>query len=197
MATDAFGFDSNKFKVAIDAAIQEALEDFDLTSLISSNLEKMYPVGSIYISEKADNPSTFFGFGTWVQYAKGRTLVGVDSADSQFAAPGNTGGSKELQKHRHEYTSRYRLRDSITPGGNKNDDIWKGSDGTNFKHEIVTAPDTQHGDVQASYYLQGVNKTGTVQESKITIGGYTTSVGDGTSGNLQPYITVYIWKRTA
>ena len=60
MATDAFGFDSNKFKVAIDAAIQEALEDFDLTSLIGNNLSKMYPVGSIYISERPENPSTFF-----------------------------------------------------------------------------------------------------------------------------------------
>ena len=193
MATDAFGFDSNKFKVAIDAAIQEALEDFDLTSLIGNNLSKMYPVGSIYISERPENPSTFFGFGTWIQYATGRTLVGVDPSDPTFSAPGNKGGSKELQNHSHIYTSIYRLRDSITPGGNKNDDIWKGSDGINFKHETIT----KATDVQSSYYLQGVNKTGTAQESKITIGGYTASVGDGASGNLQPFITVYIWKRIA
>lgn len=188
MATDAFGFDSNKFKVAIDAAIQEALEDFDLTSLISSNLEKMYPVGSIYISEKADNPSTFFGFGTWVQYAKGRTLVGVDSADSQFAAPGNTGGSKETEKHTHKFTSIFHLRNSKSTAGNVNEDVWKGTGSKNFAYVM-------ENDSTPNYYKAGTSGSG--KSTKITIEGPTDSFGSGTSGNLQPYITVYIWKRTA
>ena len=196
MPSEAYGFNSNKFKVAIDAAIQEALDGADFSDQIANSLQKMFPVGTIYISEKSDNPATFFKFGTWVQYAQGRTLVGVSPSDTQFSAPGNTGGSKETESHTHKFTSIFRLRDSITPGGNKNDDIWKGSDGTNFKHETIT-PSTTPGDVQATYYLEGVNKSGTAQESKITIGGNTGNFGNGTSGNLQPYITVYFWKRTA
>jgi hypothetical protein len=39
----------------------------------------LYPVGSIYINASSvTNPGTLLGFGTWVQYAKGRVLVGFD-----------------------------------------------------------------------------------------------------------------------
>lgn len=188
MATDAFGFDSNKFKVAIDAAIQEALEDFDLTSLIGNNLSKMYPIGSIYISERPENPSTFFGFGTWIQYATGRTLVGVDPSDPTFSAPGNKGGSKETEQHTHKFTSVFHLRNSKSTGGNVNEDVWKGSGWKNFSY-------VNEDDSIPNYYKAGTSGSG--KSTKITIEGPTESFGGGSSGNLQPFITVYIWKRTA
>ena len=59
-----------------------------------------YPVGSIYLSVIDTNPSIWFG-GTWEQIAKGRTLVGVDTNDTDFNTVKKTGGSKYLQKHRH------------------------------------------------------------------------------------------------
>lgn len=67
-----------------------------------------YPVGSIYLSVNDTNPSTWFG-GTWVQIAKGRTLVGVDTNDTDFNTVEKTGGEKkhtltiqEMPSHRHE-----------------------------------------------------------------------------------------------
>lgn len=59
-----------------------------------------YPIGSIYLSVVNTNPSRWFG-GTWEQIAKGRTLVGVDTSDTDFNTVKKTGGSKYIQKHKH------------------------------------------------------------------------------------------------
>ena len=58
-------------------------------------LETIYPVGSIYINAGvATNPGTLLGFGTWSAFGTGRTIVGVDSSDTDFDAVRETGGSK-------------------------------------------------------------------------------------------------------
>lgn len=66
-----------------------------------------YPVGSIYLSITTTNPSTYFG-GTWSQIAQGRTLVGVDTSQTEFKTVKKTGGEKthtltvdEMPKHSH------------------------------------------------------------------------------------------------
>ena len=61
-----------------------------------------YPVGSIYLSVNNINPTKWFG-GKWEQIAKGRTLVGVDTNDTDFNTVKKTGGSKELQEHTHDW----------------------------------------------------------------------------------------------
>lgn len=63
-------------------------------------LNKIYPVGSIYINTTGVNPSTFLG-GTWSSFGAGRVLVGQDTNDTDFANLGDTGGSKYLQEHTH------------------------------------------------------------------------------------------------
>lgn len=57
-------------------------------------LQVVYPIGSIYLSTSSTNPNTLFGFGTWVAYAEGRTLIGVGTSDQVFSA-GATGGESE------------------------------------------------------------------------------------------------------
>lgn len=68
---------------------------------------KVYPVGSIYISTSSENPGNIYG-GTWEEYGKGRTLVGVDSNDSDFSTVEKLGGEKthtltidEMPSHNH------------------------------------------------------------------------------------------------
>ena len=61
---------------------------------------KIYPVGSIYISVNNANPASFFG-GSWTAFATGRTLVGVDTGQSEFNSVEKPGGHKELQSHTH------------------------------------------------------------------------------------------------
>lgn len=54
-------------------------------------LQKVYPVGSIYISTISTNPSDLFDFGTWVQI-KDRFLL---AAGDSYAA-GSTGGEENV-----------------------------------------------------------------------------------------------------
>lgn len=77
-------------------------------------LKKAYPVGSIYINASVStNPATLLGFGTWSAFGAGRTLVGIDSGDTDFDTVGETGGAKthtlttaEMPVHSHSYFSK-------------------------------------------------------------------------------------------
>lgn len=79
--------------------------NIDLTTEI---LQAVYPVGSIYINASvSSNPATLLGFGTWVAFAGGRTLIGVGTSDQTFSA-GATGGesnhtltTNEMPSHTH------------------------------------------------------------------------------------------------
>jgi len=82
-------------------------------------LEKVYPVGSIYINAtSATNPATLLGFGTWVAFGAGKVIVGQDSSDTDFDTAEETGGAKthtlttsEIPSHTHS------LSTSDNPGG--------------------------------------------------------------------------------
>lgn len=128
-----------------------------------------YPVGSIYISINNVNPSTLFG-GTWVSFASGRTLMGVDTAQSEFNSVQKTGGSKNLQAHTHTIGNLFMAQGS-------------GSLLLNDRScdNIVAADNAIHGNNGEIW--SGTKSTG--------------SSGAGNSQNLPPYITVYFWKRTA
>lgn len=146
------------------------------SSSISHNKKKLsdilFPVNSIYLSVSSTNPTNYFG-GTWVQIAQGRTLVGVDTSDSDFNAVQKTGGSKYLQQHYHDVK-------------------WGSPDGSG-----VTISNTGSG--AACLNITNVNWAYNEISSDI----YTSSnlrtnrEGRGDSGNLQPYFTCYIWLRTA
>ena len=55
---------------------------------------KVYPVGSIYLSVNNSNPSNYFG-GTWVAWGSGRVPVGVNTSDSNFNTVEKTGRESE------------------------------------------------------------------------------------------------------
>jgi hypothetical protein len=82
-------------------------------------LEKVYPVGSIYINASVStNPATLLGFGTWVAFGAGKVIVGLDSGDTDFDTAEETGGAKthtlsisEIPSHTHS------LSTSDNPGG--------------------------------------------------------------------------------
>ena len=88
--------------------IQRELEELKTTQLRVR--ETFYPVGSIYMSATAATTSeveAMFG-GTWEAFGTGRTLVGVDPEDEDFADAELTGGEKthtltvdEIPSHYH------------------------------------------------------------------------------------------------
>ena len=109
--------------------------------------EKMYPhpyfpIGSIYLSINNINPSKWFD-GTWELIAQGRTLVGVDTNDSDFNEPKKTGGEKthtlstdEMPSHNHGIVNFNNWGASGTGSGyqyyNNKTDLM-GNNGTSYK----------------------------------------------------------------
>ena len=139
------------------------LEDTPTIPTMSAIFNAVYPVGTIYTSVSNANPGLVFG-GTWVAFGSGKTLIGVDTGDSDFNASEKSGGSKthtltidEMPSHNH---------DIIKPR-------WSTAVGANA--------------------VYGSNGSGSGEEYDTR--GY--EGGDQPFSILQPYITVYFWKRTA
>lgn len=145
------------------------------------SIESAYPIGSIYISVVSTNPNTLFGFGTWSAFATGRTLVGIDSGQTEFNTVEKTGGAKthtlttaELATHNHGAGS---LAAPIYTDG-----------------ALVTIPIIYTA--KTASYTTAPNQTGNGLNTTCT--GSTANAGSGSAhNNLQPYIVVYMWKRTA
>ena len=78
---------------SVQAAIDGTCPKF--SNDLSNFLNKIYPIGSIYISTASTNPSTFLG-GTWEAYGQGRTLVGVGSNGTNSYSINATGGSSSV-----------------------------------------------------------------------------------------------------
>lgn len=88
--------------------LKETVEEIQLQ--INNMFDKMYPVGSIYLSVNNVNPSTLFG-GTWQSWGSGRVPVGVNSNNTKFNTVEKTGGEEthiittsEMPSHTHTFT---------------------------------------------------------------------------------------------
>ena len=55
-----------------------------------------FPVGAIYMSTTSANPSTFWTGTAWQAFATGKTIVGIDTSDTDFNSVNKVGGSKEV-----------------------------------------------------------------------------------------------------
>lgn len=138
-------------------------------------LAMAYPVGSIYISVVSTNPNTLLGFGTWSAFATGRTLVGIDSGQTEFDTVQETGGSKT---HSHPLST-----NGAAMIGSPSGDATR----LGFKN-------SQAGDLTGSIYNVG----GSYTTSNLTRSHNTALTGSTDSQTaLPPYIVVYMWKRTA
>jgi len=191
--TAAYG--TNTTQVASTAFVQEALA-------------LLHPVGSIYSSTVSTNPGTLFGFGTWVAYGAGRVLIGNGGG---YTA-GATGGSADavVVAHTHTYSG------SATSSGQSQ----------THSHSIsITDPghshavDTGSSNNAQTYFARYSNFSGSTNlYTNTATTGITASAGDasqdhthtlswsgttassgssGTGANLQPYVVVYMWNRTA
>lgn len=163
---------------------------------VASILSLVYPVGSVYINAVNNtNPASIFGFGTWVAWGAGRVPVGYTSGDADFNAAEKTGGAKthtlsstEIPSHQHTYSgSTLGQSQSHTHSGTLASVNQDGTSGSVVREGDPVAG----GNVSFS--------TGTAnQDHTHAFSGTTSSVGSGGShNNLQPYITAYLWKRTA
>ncbi len=184
-------------------------------------LDKTYPVGSVYLSTSNTDPGSLFG-GTWQRFGQGRVLVGVNESDSSFNQPQKTGGEKthtlttsEMPKHTHA--------GSTASAGSHNHSASSGSAGAH-SHNVQTVNNnfdfvgggtqTEGGSANLStgggnFWIKQILRAVTsvaahVHTITVNSGGAHThgvTIGNAGSGgahnNLQPYITCYMWRRTA
>lgn len=176
---------------------------------------KLYPVGSIYISVNNVNPSTFFG-GGWVAFATGKTLVGVDTSQGEFNAVEKPGGHKELQSHTHGLNNHVHSLGNHThqvpnhahtmqnAGGHYHylgidkSAVQKGTSynkPNNFESGSTSYKSNTAGNHAHTINASGASLTGANNGNTGGNSGNTTAAGGGNAGNLPPYITVYMWKR--
>lgn len=83
------------------------IENLRLQNEIDSIIDKIYPIGSIYMSISPTNPEETIG-GAWVPWGQGKVPVGVDTSDSDFNSVERIGGEKrhtltldEMPSHSH------------------------------------------------------------------------------------------------
>lgn len=138
-----------------------------LSDELTGIIDKIYPVGSIYMSATLSTASAVGNAlgGTWEAWGTGRVPVGVDTSQTEFDTVEETGGEKthtltvdEMPSHRHEA----KLENGSFSGGSGHLK-WSGAETTYQKYNASVEP---YG-------------------------------GDQPHNNLQPYITCYMYKRTA
>ena len=79
--------------IALDARQGRILNE-NINEVNTSLFDRVYPVGSIYMSINGANPSTLFG-GTWEAWGQGRVPLGIGSnGTSNYLVPGATGGAE-------------------------------------------------------------------------------------------------------
>lgn len=154
----------------------------------------MYPVGSIYMSTSSTNPSSLFG-GTWVAWGAGRVPIGVGTgtdinSKTQTFSAGSTGGEYSHTLTTQEMPAHYHV-----PG--READKSNGSN-THFSTNVSlgvdeVARDTVGSGTQGGYVIRAKGSPEWLFDTRTT----STEGESQTHNNIQPYVTCYMWKRTA
>lgn len=139
-------------------------------------LDNVYPIGSIYMNVNSTNPGTLFG-GTWEQI-QGKFLLGMSSsypAGSQGGEASHTLTTEEMPSHGHNPANQSGYFGFIT---------------NSKKAFEVGDMGVQSG--SGRYYPYST------VAFDISRNSLTDTTGGGKShNNMPPYLSIYIWKRTA
>lgn len=156
----------------VSTAVQAAID-----AAVLATKQALYPVGSIYTNATNNtNPATLLGFGTWAAFGTGRALVGIDATQTEFDVLGETGGSKthtltiaQMPLHSHNISLEFGTNTNLNVG-------YPG----------------QYNQVRAANgaVYNGNNSSG---DSNVMSG----NGGGQAHNNLQPYVVVQMWQRTA
>ena len=158
----------------------EISEDWDLRvygkMLKSYVVDRVYPIGSIYMSVSSTSPATLFG-GTWTQL-KDRFLLGAGDTYSN----GNTGGSSTV---------------TLTTAQMPSHSHGSGASGYYFS----TAKPLSTDSVGRRKMASGTAAYATTASSSADDLGERSATGTAGSGsahnNMPPYIVKYCWERIA
>lgn len=181
---------------------------------LSISLLDVYPVGAIYMSTSSTNPGSIFG-GTWEAWGSGRVPVGVNTNDSSFNSDNKTGGSKTINlAHSHTVNSHTHTSAAHTHGlsngvaciGRSGSYLATISykraspSGITFDRKLSNGAGVDGG----SWAGESGDATALSGNTNSTTPGSTGSTSPGTNSQLSssqsilpPYITCYMFRRTA
>jgi len=168
-----------------------------IVNLGNSSLTAVWPIGSIFLSVVATNPGTLLGFGTWVAFGAGKTIIGLDPTDTSLDTVKETGGAKthtltaaEMPAHTHTQDAH---NHGVTDAGH-----------SHYEQSYDTTTGASWG-LTIDYSMSGATRVMNI-DTQTTTTGITvdaatavnqTAGSGGAHNNLPPYIVVYMWERTA
>ena len=176
-----------------------------------TSILQAYPVGSIYMSVVETNPAELFG-GTW-EALPGRVLVGagVSDFDINYVA-GTRGGSRSrtltssnIPKHTHTveikqtaatHNHRNGVYDEVAPGDGPLSSNYGAIKMYPTKTQHVMAADSSAFGTSTQLYMGYTSETSAVHTHDVTVGYYGAKEPTEISV-MQPYLVIYMWKRTA
>jgi len=169
-----------------DGVTSNIQTQFNALSTLAQIKDALNPVGSIFttVTNYADSAAVVAAMGgtTWVRFGAGRALVGYDASDTDFDAAEETGGTKDAIVPTHNHTATSAVDD---PG---------------HSHVITGFPlgyTVASGSALPLAFNSG-NKNTNSATTGISVDTTVDNAGESATGkNLQPYITVFMWKRTA
>ena len=151
------------------------------------DIDKVYPIGSIYFNINSTNPSTLFG-GTWEQI-QGRFILACGSnGDGNNYVSNTIGGNTN---HQHQYGMRYHGWNAQTILEGCNDVGVVNYSNTN---NVNSSGEGSIIDNSSVIYINSALQASKRQEISYLYQtlGYTQNVS-----NMPPYLAVYVWKRIA
>jgi hypothetical protein len=143
-----------------------------------SLLETIYTVGQLFFSTVPTDPAVLLGFGVWESFGEGRVLVGHQEGDTDFGSLEGTGGAKthtlteaQMPSHTHIQNAHAHVQNAASTATGPN---------------VGSTPDTSTNNSVATGYSTA-NTTAINQNTG----------GGGSHNNLQPFVVVKVWRRTA
>ena len=166
--------------------------DGSATNLDIISFNQIYPIGAIYMSTVSTNPATLFKIGNWEALPAGRVLLaqGTSTWGVNYSA-GSTGGEDKHTLTVSESASHNHTGSATTSGSTHTHALtMRASHGKSGNGGVPRFGD---GDVWSDYKTQNLSAAGEHSHA-ITINN---SGGGQAHNNMQPYLSVYMWKRTS
>lgn len=176
-ASDKFSLDTNGNLTVNSLTINDANNN---TLSFEAIFNRIYPIGSIYISTNDVNPGTLFT-GVW-EKIEGKFLLGSSSGYVLGGEGGDVSHSHTSAAHSHGYGSLY----AAAQFAGTNGFYYKTKTGVNFTGN-ERKKDTGAGVSTSSSRQEGIQVYGST--------GSTTPENTGSASSMPPYVVVSIYKR--
>lgn len=198
--------------------LERNAEAMSPSAMESALFDVIHPVGSIYMTTVATNPATVLGHGTWVAWGSGRVPVGVNTGDTDFNTVEKTGGAKTVtltaaqsglpqhthvqDAHNHTQNSHNHTQNAHSHGAPANADGFA-AHRTNSTGGYSAIFSSGSASEVFSYWLpaaaKATNNAATATNNAATAVNQNAGPADASQAhpNVQPYITCYMFKRTA